>query len=109
MRGSLLTFSLLALLACKDDSSDSTDTGVPVGLPDDDGDGFDQESDCDDNDAAVNPEAAELCDGVDNNCDGVTDTDATDQATWYQDADGDSYGYAEVEILACTQLSGAPG
>ena len=44
MRGSLLTFSLLALLACKDDSSDSTDTGVPVGLPDDDGDGFDQES-----------------------------------------------------------------
>ena len=107
MRGSLLTFSLLALLACKDDSSDSTDTGVPVGLPDDDGDGFDQESDCDDGDAAVNPEAAELCDGVDNNCDGVVDTDASDQSTWYQDADGDSYGFAEVEILACSQPEGA--
>jgi hypothetical protein len=107
MRGSLLTFSLLALLACKDDSSDSTDTGVPVGLPDEDGDGFDQESDCDDGDATVNPEAAELCDGVDNNCDGVVDTDASDQSTWYQDADGDSYGYAEVEILACSQPEGA--
>jgi hypothetical protein len=30
---------------------------------DEDGDGFSGEEDCDDNDAAVNPDAEELCDG----------------------------------------------
>ncbi|MCK6524806.1 hypothetical protein L6R49_25665 [Myxococcota bacterium] len=102
-----MTLTLLALLACKDDAPVNTDTGVPQGLPDDDGDGFDQESDCDDTNAAVNPEAQELCDGVDNNCDGVVDTDATDQATWYQDTDGDGYGLGANELLACEQPEGA--
>lgn len=43
--------------------------------PDDDldGDGFVIASDCDDNDATINPAAQEVCDGVDNNCDGQTD------------------------------------
>jgi hypothetical protein len=31
------------------------------------------EEDCDDNDAAVNPRRRELCDGLDNNCDGIVD------------------------------------
>ncbi len=39
-----------------------------------DGDGWSAISgDCDDANAAVNPAAVELCDGVDNNCDGVVD------------------------------------
>jgi len=39
-----------------------------------DGDGYDVPQDCDDNDAAVNPGAVEICDdGVDNDCDGLAD------------------------------------
>ena len=49
--------------------------------------------DCNDDDADVKPYADELCDGVDNNCDGSVDgNDATDLTEWYLDADGDGYG-----------------
>ncbi len=62
--------------------------------------------DCDDDDATVNPGASELCDGVDNDCDGDTDEDdATDAATWYADSDGDGYGDASDDTAACTQPS----
>ena len=54
--------------------------GVSVAAPriDADGDGFfalsDNGLDCDDSDPAVNPSAVEICaDGIDNNCDGITD------------------------------------
>lgn len=41
---------------------------------DDDDDGFTTcEGDCDDDNEAVNPTAEEVCDGVDNNCDGASD------------------------------------
>ena len=41
---------------------------------DDDGDGYAVCSgDCDDGDALINPAAEEVCDAVDNNCDGETD------------------------------------
>ncbi len=38
-----------------------------------DGDGFFSDVDCDDDNPAVNPEAEEVCDGIDNNCDGLID------------------------------------
>jgi hypothetical protein len=42
---------------------------VPSAFPDNDGDGYDSSVDCNDNNPAVNPGAAEICgDGIDNNC-----------------------------------------
>ncbi|MAT55534.1 MAG: hypothetical protein CMN32_13740 [Saprospirales bacterium] len=43
-----------------------------------------QPGDCNDNDAAVNPGAAEACNGIDDNCDGIVPADE-------QDNDGDGY------------------
>ena len=80
---------------------DSGETDAPV---DADLDGFDATADCDDTVAAVNPDAAELCDGVDNNCDGdIDDATATDALTWYGDTDGDGAGDSTDVVMACTQ------
>jgi hypothetical protein len=62
-----------------------------AGSPDVDGDGFNAPSDCDDRDADVHPGADEVCDGIDNDCDTVTDVDAPSGVFW-ADADGDGYG-----------------
>ena len=63
-------------------------------------------TDCDDTDPTVNPEAAEVCDGIDNDCDGATDDaddslDPTTQVTVYTDADTDGYGAEDTAMLAC--------
>ncbi len=60
-------------------------------------DGYvDNDLDCDDTLAAVWPGALEVCDGIDNNCDGATDLeDATGAISWYPDEDGDGYGVSD--------------
>ena len=64
------------------------------------------DTDCDDGVAAVNPGATELCDTVDNDCDGTTDEDdASDASTWYGDADGDGFGGMTFQTQSCTQPS----
>ncbi|MCB9744970.1 MAG: hypothetical protein H6741_06765 [Alphaproteobacteria bacterium] len=106
-----LPLILLLAVACR--TKDLVDTEAPVGddsaAPvDADGDGFSVEEDCDDADPAVNPSAEELCDGVDNNCDGVVDEDsASDAATWYADADADGYGDEATATQACEAPEGA--
>lgn len=47
--------------------------------------------DCDDEDDTVNPDAAEILDGKDNDCDGEVDEDLA-SAFYFADNDGDGYG-----------------
>jgi hypothetical protein len=56
-------------------------------------------NDCDDNSSAVNPSAAELCNGVDDDCSGTADNGLT-FVDYYNDADGDTYG-AGTATNAC--------
>ena len=66
--------------------------------------------DCDDADGAVSPDALEVCNGLDDDCDGDTDTDDDDVAdagSWYLDDDADGYGDASAPVLACENPAGA--
>ncbi len=109
---------------CSGDVDEDTASDATTWYADVDGDGYgdasisvtqcDQPSnsssnsdDCDDSDANVSPDATEICDSVDNDCDGTTDgADAADAATWYDDDDGDGYGDPTASTQACTAPTG---
>ena len=61
-------------------------------------------TDCDDTNSGVYPGAEELCNSIDDNCDGQTD-DGT-LTVYFIDNDGDTYGNPSVSILACVQPIG---
>ncbi len=109
-----------------DDCDGETDEDVQTEwYADGDGDGYGNESDsvlacdeapsgyvaeagdCDDEDASAYPDAEEVCDEVDNDCDGEADEDdATDATTWYADADGDGHGDDSDQLTECVQPEG---
>jgi hypothetical protein len=62
--------------------------------------------DCDDGNNLVHPDAAEMCDDIDNDCDGAVDNDALDAIQWYADNDGDGYG---DPVWGPKQCDAAPG
>jgi len=96
-----------------------TDAEVRTWYADGDGDGYgdplvtnegieppslyvDNGEDCDDGDAEVNPAATEVCNGIDDDCDGEVDGEgATDRLSCYQDLDGDGFGDPGVGLLEC--------
>ncbi len=63
--------------------------------------------DCNDLDEAVNPDATEVCDDQDNDCDQqVDEDDAADALTWYEDVDGDGAGDPDSIFIACELSEG---
>ena len=82
----------------------TVDTGS-LAVTDGDGDGFDvADGDCNDADATISPSAVELCDGVDNDCDGAVDEDVTQRG--FADADGDGFGDPDTYEDVCALSSG---
>ncbi len=65
--------------------------------------------DCDDEDYDSNPDTPEVCDGIDNDCNGTTDDSPIDADTFYQDADGDGYGDPGTSTTSCWQPTGWVG
>ncbi len=97
IRALALSLLALSLLAC----DPKPDTGEPE---DADSDGYGAHEDCDDEDPAVNPGAAEACNGIDDDCDGEVDEEVG--LTLYTDADGDGYGDPELSSAACEPVEG---
>ncbi len=105
--------------------ADGVDEGVAIeGWTDADGDGYgdatlpvsvcepdpsivENGDDCNDHDPALSPAALDICDGVDNDCDGVVDGDATYHTTYYADMDGDTYGDPSFSTSACSEPVGS--
>ncbi|MBR9681401.1 MAG: hypothetical protein GOV00_01225 [Candidatus Altiarchaeota archaeon] len=74
------------------------DGWAPPVAVDADGDGYDELDDCDDSNPEVNPSAEEICDSIDNNCDGVLDQ---------VDSDGDGVSDCSVDKCLGTEDEGA--
>lgn len=102
MKKLLPLFTLLFVLTAQIAYSQNTLGGTL----DNDGDGFSTEQgDCDDNNAQVYPNAVEICDGIDNNCNGFIDLADPDGGlityTYYADTDNDSNG-STIAINSCS-------
>ena len=68
------------------------------------------DDDCNDNNENINPEALEICDGLDNDCDGLKDGEDPSVGgiipIWFADSDNDEYGDVLVDSFSCNQPVG---
>ena len=62
-------------------------------------------TDCDDSNTDINPAADEICNSLDDDCDGYTDENLP-FIIYYEDADSDTYGNADIDSLACLTPTG---
>jgi hypothetical protein len=75
---------------------------------DDDLDGEGNQCDCGRDDAEINSRATEICDGVDNDCDGEADEPGSiGPESWFADLDGDGQGDPGVVVNGCARPDGA--
>jgi hypothetical protein len=74
------------------DSSDNCPKDVNPDQSDGDSDGFGAECDCNDSNAEINPESTEVCDGIDNDCDGLVDEDENGDSLIQQCGSGNCQG-----------------
>ncbi len=93
MRAILVASLLIATTGCRNDVDGDEDS-----IPD--------WADCNDADEAVGPGQVEVCNGIDDNCDGSVDNDASDATMFYADGDGDGSGYVGAAIAACDTPAG---
>lgn len=83
---------------CDGDIDENLECEDPEPIEDEDQDGFDKTVDCDDFDSEINPNAIEICDTVDNNCDGQTNENLTDCDIKPEEIDLDGDGFtADVD------------
>ena len=132
-RAALLASLVLAAVAGAGCTGEGTEPGPDAGcagetfFPDTDGDGYGDATkgsvqceatagyvarggDCKDTDAAVSPGGTEICDLIDNDCDGhVDDADPNVNTAagtlYYQDADADGFG-GSTTMRACQKPAG---
>ena len=98
----LCGFLLFGAISCRDKTVISVSDSAEI--RDVDGDGFSADVDCDDYNPSVHPEMLELCDALDNDCDGEVDEEVI--LSFYADMDGDGFGAPETEVQSCEQPIG---
>lgn len=62
-------------------------------------------TDCNDSSAGMSPSAIEICNFMDDNCNGIADEDLI-YSDFYMDADGDGFGNVTFDSLACLLPAG---
>ena len=97
-----MLFFVAGIIACSSETKVPVDESIVV--EDLDGDGFSSSEDCNDREASVFPGNQEICDGIDNNCDGQVDEDV--QTQFYADVDQDGFGTEQLIVQACEAPEG---
>lgn len=62
--------------------------------------------DCNDSEGTAFPGNPEICDGIDNDCDGAVDEGSEETQAYFADVDGDGFGDADNVLRACAQPPG---
>ncbi len=104
MRTLCILFGLSAAIGCANSDDDKRELSPYI---DNDQDGFPETTDCNDKNPSIHPDSIEMCDEVDNDCDGeIDEDDAFDAPAWFADVDGDGFGAVEDTKNGCEAPAG---